>query len=592
MSRLGTTLGYALGVAAACGMLGTVARGAAPIATAPVAAAMAAEAPAIAAAVAIDPAMAAARDRTAALPPVTFTASQAAAGKAEYAAQCASCHGRALSGGEFAGALNGARFSQDWGGKAADTLTAFIHTRMPPTKPGSISLPATVQLVAYLAQVNGGTAGNEPLTASGPSLARMSLPRNPAAPSAAMMPLSPLSPPVPRVVRANPLDTITPVTDALLRDPPPGEWLRWRRTGDDGGFSPLKQIDRANVRRLRVAWTWSLPNGPNETTPLEHGGVLFVQGYGDHIQALDAANGNLLWDYSRRLPADAQPAVKRNLALYRDRLLVPTSDDHIVALDVHTGAVSWDTPVADYEQSWRVTGGPLVASGKVMQGVAGQSPGGGTIVGLDFATGRVLWRFHALAQPGEPGGNTWNGVPAAKRNGASVWTAGSYDPQLHLAYFGVGQTYDTGLLLHPIGEPGVSNAGLYTDSTLALDPDTGRLVWYFQHVPDDQWDLDWAFEQRIVRFPVDGSERKVVLTTGKMGIYEAMDAATGRYLFSRDIGLQNVVTSIDPHTGAPTINPAVMIGDGKPHTICPHAGAGRSWTAGSYDASTHVVYVT
>jgi len=521
----------------------------------------------------------------------TFTSEQAAEGKAAYAAQCASCHGRTLSGGEFASALNGLHFSQDWGGKPVEALFSFVRTRMPPSKPGTLSPQTTAALVAYLVEVNGGIAGRVPLPADPHALTAMRLPRNPVAPSAPMMPLSPRSPPIPRVVVANPLDRITPVTEELLRDPPAGDWLIWRRTYDDQGFSPLKQIDRENVRTLRVAWTWSLANGPNETTPLEHDGVLFVDGYGDVVQALDAATGNLLWQYSRRLPADAQPSVKRNLALYRDRLLVPTSDDHLVALDVHTGAVVWDSPVVDYRQSWRLTGGPLVASGKVLQGVAGQSPGGGAIVAFDFENGREVWRFHTIARPGTPGGNSWNGLPLEKRNGASVWTAGSYDPQLHLAFFGVGQTYDTGPLLHPIGEPGVTNDGLFTDSTLALDPDTGRLVWYFQHMHNDQWDLDWAFEQQVIRFPVDGAARKLVVTAGKIGLYEAMDAATGRFVFSRDVGIQKVVTSVDPRTGDLTLNPEILVGDGKPHTICPHAGAGHSWIAASYDAATRVEYL-
>ncbi|MGH3026602.1 MAG: PQQ-binding-like beta-propeller repeat protein, partial [Gaiellaceae bacterium] len=155
-----------------------------------------------------------------------------------------------------------------------------------------------------------------------------------------------------------------------------------------------------------------------------------------------------------------------------------------------------------------------------------------------------------------------------------------------------GNTYDTGPLLHPIGEPGVTNDGLYTDSTLAIDPDTGRLVWHFQHLHDDQWDSDWAFEQQIVHLRVGGREHKLIVTSGKMGLYEAMDAATGRYVFSKDLGLQNIVAHVDPRTGAKTINPAVRLGDGKPHTICPHSGAGKSWIAGSYDAATKVVYLT
>lgn len=524
-------------------------------------------------------------------PAATYTAAQAAQGRAAYARACASCHGQNLSGSEFAGALNGNRFSQNWSGKSVEALFTYVHTRMPPSKPGSLS-PATVaQLVAYIVQVNGIPAGHTSLPVDPKRLAALTIPYGPVAPAPPFMPLSPLAPPMPSVVLPNPLNHITPVSDALLQHPPPGEWLLWRRTYDDQGFSPLDQITRRNVGELRVAWTWSIPRGPNETTPLEHDGVLFVGSYGDIVQALDAKTGNLLWQYTRRLPSDARLAVKRNLAIYRDTLLVPTSDDHVVALDVRTGTVLWDTPVADYTKSWQVTGGPLVARGVVMQGVTGQSPGGPWIEGLDFKTGRPLWRFYTIARPGQPGGNSWNGLPLEKRSGASVWTAGSYDPQLHLAFFGDGQTYDTGPLLHPVHRPGITNDGLYTDSTLAIDPATGRLVWHFQHVHNDQWDLDWAFEQQLIDLPVRGVMRKLVVTSGKMGIYEAMDAATGRYIFSADLGIQNVVTSIDPRTGEKTINPEVVVGDGKPHTICPHPGGGRNWIAGSYDDATKTVYV-
>src|SRR5581483_7086675 len=123
--------------------------------------------------------------------------------------------------------------------------------------------------------------------------------------------------------RPSPLDKFTPVTDAKLINPAPGDWLTWRRTYDDLGFSPLKQIDRANVADLRVAWSWSLPNGPNEATPLVHDGVIFVHSYGDHVQALDARTGDLLWQYSRELPKDAVVSVKRNIAIYGDNLYVP-----------------------------------------------------------------------------------------------------------------------------------------------------------------------------------------------------------------------------------------------------------------------------
>ena len=519
-----------------------------------------------------------------------FSADQAARGKSLYGAQCGNCHGRNLSGSEFATPLNGTAFSLNWGGKHANELFTFIKTRMPPSAIGSLTPDATAGLMAYLLEVNGAKAGDTPLSSDAGVLAALRIPRNPAARASPMMPLSPLSPPVPKVFVANPLDKITPVTEAMLRNPAPGDWLLWRRTYSDQGFSPLKQITRENVEELRVSWAWTLPTGRNETTPLEHDGVLFVASWGDNIQALDAVSGDLLWQYSRVLPADARLEVRRNIAIYGERLYAATSDDHLIALDVRTGTLLWDTPVADYRLGWQTTGGPLVAKGKVLLGIVGQAPGGGAVVGVDAETGKEVWRFHTIARPGEFGGDSWNGLPLEKRSGASVWTAGSYDPALNLAYFGVGQTYDTGPLLHAINKPGITQDSLYTDATLALNPETGKLVWHFQHVHNDQWDLDWAFEQEVIDLPVNGQSRKLVVTDGKMGIIEAMDAASGKYVFSKDQGIQNVISAIDPKTGEKSINPAVVVGDGKPHTICPHPGGGRNWNASSYNPDTQVLY--
>jgi alcohol dehydrogenase (cytochrome c) len=414
------------------------------------------------------------------------------------------------------------------------------------------------------------------------------LPAPPPGPGGGISPFVTL-PPAPS--KPSPLDKLTPISEALLNNPPPGDWLTWRRTYDDVGFSPLKDIDRGNAANLRVAWTWSLPAGANETTPLVHDGVMFVFGFGDRVEALNAATGDLLWHYARKLPEGARPAVKRNMSLYGDKLFVATSDSHMVALDIKTGRVVWDHAVADLKAGYRLSGGPLVAKGKVMVGVAGQAAGGNFIVGLDATTGEEAWRFYTIARPGEPGGDSWNGLPLEKRNGASVWTAGSYDPELNLAYFGVGQTYDTGPLLHPADQPGVTRDGLYTDCTLAFNPDTGKLVWYFQHVPNDQWDLDWAFERQLIPLQVAGVTTKLAITSGKMALYDALDAATGKYEFSIDLGLQNIVTAIDPKTGAKTINPKTLPGDGETKLVCPHAGGAKNWTPASYNPGTQILYV-
>ena len=389
----------------------------------------------------------------------------------------------------------------------------------------------------------------------------------------------------------SPLESSAPVTDDMLASPSASDWLSWRRTQDDLGFSPLTGIDKKNVDELQLAWSLALPAGPNAATPLVHDGVIYVHSFGDNVQALDASTGDELWHYARKLPDDSRPTIKRNLALYGDKIYFGTSDVHVVALNTKTGTLVWDQPIAEPGSGFGISGGPLVAHGKVMQGVNGQAPGGAYIVGLDADTGKEAWRFYTIARPGEPGGNSWNGLPLEKRSGGSVWTAGSYDAEHNLAFFGPAPTYDTGPLRDPIGKGGVTNDALYTNATLALNPDTGKVVWYFQHVPNDQWDFDWAFERQLVTLPVNGRDRKVVLTSGKEALYDALDMDGGRYLFSIDLGLQNIITSIDPKTGAKHIDPSLVPSREKAITVCPHAGAAKSWIPASINPATKVLYV-
>ena len=437
-------------------------------------------------------------------------------------------------------------------------------------------------------QENGSAPGAAELSTDPAALMAMAPPRWRTAPGGGLAPGITL-PPAPG--RRNPLDHIRTVTDAMLTDPADGEWLLWRRTYDAFGYSPLKQINASNVEDLRVAWTWSLPPGPNESTPIIHDGVMFMHGYGDHIQALDAATGDLLWQYSRRLPTGVAASQKRGLSIYGDRLYVPTSDAHMVALAVKTGEVIWDSDVGDPEGRIRMTGGPLVARGKVMIGTGGRVEGGPYIVALDAETGEEAWRFHSIARPGEPGGHTWNGMPLEARNGGSIWIPGSYDPVNNLAFFGPGNTYDTAPLRDLIDQEGVTNDALYLDSTLALNPDTGELVWYFQHQANGQWDLDWAFERQVMELPFNGVMTRVVVTGGKQSIFDILEAETGRYLTSIDLGLQNVVTAINPTTGEKIIDPTLVPGDGETKMVCPHVGGGRGWLPTSYDAETKLLYI-
>jgi PQQ-dependent dehydrogenase (methanol/ethanol family) len=523
--------------------------------------------------------------------PVSYTQAQAEQGQSAYVEHCASCHGENMDDGAFAPPLKGLDFRQKWGLQSAEALFTLTSTKMPPDRPGTLGDKRYAELLAFILQENGSPPGTDELPGDPDALKAMAADW-PRAGGGGLAPGVTIPPPP---AGLNPLDKIRPVTDAMLTRPPEGEWLSWRRTYDAFGFSPLKKINRTNVNELRVAWGWSLPNGPNEATPLVHDGVMFLHSHGDKVQALDAATGDLLWQYSRRLPKGVAASVKRSISIFGTRLYVPTSDAHVVALDVKTGKVVWDQVVADPKKGYRMTGGPLVARGKVMVGTTGRAEGGNYIAALDAETGKEAWRFYTIARPDEPGGNSWNGLPLEKRNGGSVWIPGSYDPVQNLAFFAPGNTYDTGPLRTLVSQPGVTNDALYLDSTLALDPDTGKLAWHFQHQTNGQWDLDWAFERMVVQLPVNGDVQSVVVTAGKQMIFDIVETETGKYVSSfdvaRELGLQNVVTGIDPKTGAKTVDASLIPGDGQTKTVCPHVDGGRDWMPTSYDSSTKMLFI-
>lgn len=386
-----------------------------------------------------------------------------------------------------------------------------------------------------------------------------------------------------------------PVTAAMLEKPPVNDWLLPLGARDANNFSALKGIDRNNVGRLKEAWRAPLQAGPSMATPLVHDGVMYLQTTPDVVLALNAATGELLWRHVYE--PDGWSSQKMGLALFGDKLYVPTSDVHILSLEAKTGKVLWDheieiRPPAKDHHEFNLRAPPIVIGDKLIQGVtAAGAKGGGFIVALDIATGRELWRFNTIPRPGEPGGNTWNGLPIEARTGASVWDHGSYDKELNLVYFGVGQTYDTAPLLKRSPDPSVTNDALYTDATVALNPDTGELVWHYQHLANDQWDLDWVFERQLTTMNVGGKTRRVVMNIGKMGILDALDAKTGEYLFSVDPGTQNVIASIDPKTGKKNIDPAKIPNIERPALICPSVSGARAWPATSLNANTRKLFV-
>ena len=409
-------------------------------------------------------------------------------------------------------------------------------------------------------------------------------------------------------------DRIRPVTDAELEDPSPDEWLMWRRTLDGWGYSPLDQIDRGNVGDLRMVWSRALGPGRQQGTPLVRDGVMFMPNPQDVIQAIDAVTGDLVWEYRRDRPDDLAEYMigtlidtNRNVAIHGELIFDTTMDDHIVALHAETGEVVWDTEILDYRVNpANQTSGPIVAGGKVFSGRSCDprgGPDGCVITAHDAATGEELWRTRLIPAPGEPGDETWGDVPFEERRHVGSWMVPSVDPELNLVYVGTSVTSPAPKFL--LG--GTDLTHLYHNSTLALDADTGEIVWYYQHM-NDHWDLDHPFERLLVDTAVSpdasavawinprlqpGEERRVVTgIPGKTGIVYTLDRETGEFLWATPTIVQNVVSGIDGATGAVTENAELIFtAAGQQVLACPHASGGKDWEAGAYSPRTNTMYM-
>ena len=418
-----------------------------------------------------------------------------------------------------------------------------------------------------------------------------------------------------RPVGAQSASRFVPVSDEMLQNPDPDDWLMWRRTLNSWGYSPLDQIDRDNVDRIRLAWTRALSAGSlQQGTPLVYNGVMYMPNPRDVIQALDAITGDLIWEYRRDRPDDLAEYMigslidtNRNLAIYGNLIIDTSGDDYVFALDAETGELVWETQVLDYKiNPANQTSGPIVANGKVISGRSCAPKGGPNacvIVAHDATNGQELWRRRLIPAPGEPGNETWGNVPFEDRKHVGAWMVPSFDPELNLVYIGTSVTSPAPKFL--LG--GTDKAHLYHNSTLALDADTGEPVWYYQHL-NDHWDLDHPFERLLVDTTVapdpatvpwinprlrPGEERKVITgIPGKTGIVYTLDRVTGEFLGATPTVAQNVITSIDGATGAVSENSELVFErEGDEVLICPtFVTGGKDWEAGAYSPLTRTMY--
>ena len=510
-------------------------------------------------------------DATAAI--TSAFADQAAVGAGLFTANCAACHGVNLEGTTLGPLLSGRPFLQRWGDRTPSLLFSNIKANMPPGGNEGISDADYLAITAHILETNGVDTIAAALTAS----TDFTIADN-ASELVANRQRS--EPPAPEgiTVAGNVDDYVPfiPVTDAMLESPDPADWPMIRRSYDAHSFSPLDQINTANVDSLSLEWVWNMHEGDSEPSPLVYNGIIYLINPGNVIQALDGKTGELIWE-NWAGPANRQDM--RNIAIYNDKIIQATTDARLIALDARTGAQVWETAVADSTQGFANSSGPIVADGRVILGLAGCAryiKDDCYISAHDADTGELAWRFNTIAKANEPGGDTWGELDDIFRAGGETWITGSYDPELKLTYWGTAQQKPWVPVSRHLT---INDEGLFTNSTVAVNIDDGTLNWHFQHVPAEALDLDEVFERVLVN---RGGE-KLVFSLGKYGILWKSDRVTGEFKGYKETVFQNAFTDIDAVTGRVTYREDIQNAKLNEWTsACPSSAGGKDWHSMTY----------
>ncbi len=367
----------------------------------------------------------------------------------------------------------------------------------------------------------------------------------------------------------------------------PQNWLTYSGSTFSQRYSTLDQITPANVKNLELQWIFQARSLEKfEATPLMVDGVLYTVEAPNNVVALDAVTGRVLWIYAYTPSKDARPCcgrVNRGLAILGNTLFMGTIDAHLLAVDAKTGVPLWNVKVADAAAGYAITHAPLIVKDKVIIGTAGGEYGiRGFIAAYDTKTGKEDWRFYTVPGKGEPGNETWAG-DSWKTGGGSVWVTGSYDPALNLTYWGV-------------GNPGPDWNGdarkgdnLYTDSVVALDPDTGKLKWYYQFSPHDEFDFDAVQVPVLVDMQWKGAPRKVMLWANRNGLWYVIDRTTGQFLFGKPFVDVNWMNGFDEKGRPMRVPGKVPTPEGT--VIKPGNQGGTNWYSPSYSPRTGLFYI-
>ena len=381
----------------------------------------------------------------------------------------------------------------------------------------------------------------------------------------------------------------------------------WPVYGGDTGntrFSQATQINTGNVNKLKVAWALQLgSNRSQESTPILVGDSLIVtSSFGPkNVFAVNAKTGEVRWQYSPDIPKGIDQYAccdvnNRGVAVNDGKVFVGRLDAHVVALDVKTGKELWDTKVVDYTQGSVITSPPTVVKNLIITGYGGGEYGArGSLVALDQATGKEVWRTYTVPLPGEKNGDTWKG-DSAKYGGAVAWNVGSYDPKLNLVYYGTSNPSPWTAAVRGNDSSDVGKfTNLYSASVVALNPETGTIVWHYQFTPHDAWDYDGVNELVFADLPFDGKKVPVVMQANRNGFFYVIDRSNGKLLSAKQyVDGVNWATGIDLKTGMPIETAGNLKRPGLKRMakdVCPNLLGGKNWMPMSYDPKNGLVYI-
>ena len=493
-------------------------------------------------------------------------------GKISYEKYCAECHGFKLQGTAHGSSLSDENFFKNLGQNEKKLYQVTIST-MPPGKIGVIQKEDYSNITSYILNFSNKESDNnqdwvvfsDPSTVDKPE-ERKSLFEN-------------------RVIK-----NFKDISDKDINYPVENDWTSWRRTPLGFGYSPLEQINKDNVQKLTLSWSLTMNEGSNQGTPLVSQGVMFLTHPGNMIQALNATNGKLIWEYKYPYPKDSMllGGPTKNIAIFKDKVYMATYDAALIALDIRTGKLLWKNVKADYKDGYTHSSGPIIANGVVISGINGCEryiEAGCFITGHDPDSGKEMWRTSTIALSGDINGSSWGNTPDIFRAGSDTWIAGSYDPELNIFYIGTSQAKPWVAASRGMSP---NEKALYTNSTLAMDPQTGKILWFFQHIQGETIDMEVGFE----RILADIDDKKLLLTIGKDGILWKLDREKGNFIDLKETINQNIYKKVDRKMGKVFYRDDILFSKiDTPFSACPGIYGGHNWQAVSYDPESHLMVI-